>query len=134
MPTITKVDRSRRVVEFDDNSHRYFQGKNAKRIAETLKTSPVVDKKTGRKIGLRITGWEKDAPADVFDVKRGDILISINGQKVLSRSDAVRIIEKLSPENLVTVVVERNTRLITYKVDPRDPKNKRKVRYFENLR
>jgi hypothetical protein len=126
------TNRSRRAVEFDRNTYDYFRGKNAKGIAETVKTS--VAKENGRVIGLRITGFQKDAPADVFDVRRGDILVSINGRKVNSRADAINIAQSLSPDNLVTVVIDRNGKLVTYTVDPRDPRTKRKVRYFENLR
>lgn len=127
-------DRRRRAVEFDANTYDYFRRKNAKSIAETVKTAPAKDPDTGRILGLRITGFQADAPADVFDVRRGDILVSINGQKVTSRADAINIAKKLNPDSLVTVVIDRNGRLVTYTVDPRDPRNKRKIRYFENLK
>ena len=126
-------NRNQRAIKFDDNSYRYFRGKNAKSVAETVKTSVAKDT-SGNVIGLRITGFAEDAPADVFDVRRGDILVSINGQKVASRADAIRLAESLSPEKLVTVVIDRLGKLITYRVDPSDPKTRRSVRYFENLR
>lgn len=124
----------RRAIEFDRNTYRYFRGKKARTIAETVKTQVQKDPQTGRVLGLRITGFDENAPADVFDVRRGDILVSINGQKVNSRSEAISIGQKLDPDKLVTVVIDRNGRLLTYKVDPRDPQTKRRVRYFENLR
>jgi len=126
-------NRNQRAIKFDDNSYRYFRGKNAKSVAETVKTSIAKDN-NGNVIGLRITGFAENAPADVFDVRRGDILVSINGQKVTTRADAIRIAEGLSPEKLVTVVIDRLGKLITYRVDPTDPKTRRNVRYFENLR
>ncbi len=126
-------NRSQRAIKFDSNSYKYFKGKNAKSMAGTVKTSVAKDK-AGRVIGLRITGFAKDAPADVFDVRRGDILVSINGQKVTTRSDAVRVAESIKPNSLVTVVIDRNGKNVTYRVDASDPKNRRKVRYFDNLK
>ncbi len=134
-PTIevSKRNRNERTILFDRNSYDYFRGRKAKNIASTVKTNVAKDK-NGRVLGLRITGFAKDAPADVFDVRRGDILVSIAGQKVSSRSDAVRIAEHLDPKRIVTVVIDRLGKLITYHVDPNDPKNRRKVRYFDNLK
>ncbi|MDJ0523436.1 MAG: PDZ domain-containing protein, partial [Planctomycetota bacterium] len=106
-------NRNQRAIKFDNNSYRYFRGKNAKNIAESVKTKIAKDA-NGRTIGLRLTGFGKDAPADVFNVRRGDILVSINGQKVTSRADAIRLAERLSPEKIVTVVIDRNGKLVTY--------------------
>lgn len=126
-------NRNQRAIKFDNNTYKYFRSKNAKSVAESVKTQIAKDK-NGRVIGLRITGFGADAPADVFDVRRGDILVSINGQKVSTRADAVALAERLSPEKLVTVVIDRNGKLVTYRVDPSDPKTRRQVRYFDNLR
>ncbi len=126
-------NRNQRAIKFDQNSYKYFRGKNAKSVAETVKTRIAKDK-NGKVLGLRITGFGKEAPADVFDVRRGDILVSINGQKITTRADAVRLAERLSPEKIVTVVIDRNGKLITYRVDPSDPKTRRNIRYFENLK
>jgi hypothetical protein len=123
-----------KVIEFDDNTYRYFRGKNARGIAETVKTQVHKDPTTGRTVGLRITGFQDDAPADVFDVRRGDILVSINGKHVGSRSEAISIAQKLNPDSIVNVVIDRNGRQLSYRVDPRDPHNKRRMRYFENMK
>ena len=69
-----------------------------------------------------------------FDVRKGDILVSINGQKVASRADAVRIARSLGKDvKVVTVVIDRRGKLVTYRVDAQDPRNRRKVRYFEGF-
>ena len=49
-------------------------------------------------------------------------------------SEKINIAQKLDPDKIATVVVDRNGRLLTYKVDPRDPHTKRRLRYFDNLR
>ena len=38
-------------------------------------------------------------PADKFDVKPGDILVSINDQPVQSRSDAINIAQRIDPNS-----------------------------------
>ncbi len=124
---------NQRAIVFDDNTYRYFKKRDAKSVAGTVKTQVAIDKTTGRTIGLRITGFEDKAPSGVFDVRKGDILVSINGQKVKSRGDAVRIAESLKNATVVTVVIDRRGKLVTYRVDPQDPRNRRKVRYFEGF-
>ena len=48
------------------------------------------------------------------------------------REDAIAIARTLDPdsEKLVKVVIDRNGRRITYRVDARDPRTKRKIPYF----
>lgn len=133
-PEIERVSYSQRVVKFDERSRQYFRGKNADSIARSVKTQVATDEKTGRTLGLRITGFDQDAPADVFDIKRGDILVSINDRPVTSREDVIAYLQGLKDESVVKVVVDRNGKLITYMVDPRDPHVRRNARYFENLK
>ena len=127
-------NRSERAVVVDDNTYRFLKSKNARSIADTVKTEVAVDKRTGRTLGMRITGMKDGSAAGALKVKKGDILVSINGRKVESRSAAIAIVEGLNPDNIVTVVIDRNGKLLTYKVDPRDPKTRRQVRYFDNLK
>ncbi len=133
-PEIQRESYTKRAVVFDQRTFDYFRGKNADSVARSVKTQVATDEKTGRTLGLRITGFDQDAPADVFDVKRGDILVSINDRPVTSREDVVSYVQTLKEEALVKVVLERNGKLITYMVDPRDPRTRRSVRYFENLK
>jgi hypothetical protein len=121
-----------RGIQFDSDTYRYLKHKGAEGIASTVKTEIAKDS-NGRPIGVRVTGFTPDAPADVFDVKRGDILVSINGQKVTSRAEAMRIAKSLDGKSLVRVVLDRRGRLITYNVDPQDPRNIRRVRYLKGF-
>jgi hypothetical protein len=125
---------SRKAVAFDRRTYDYFRGKNADSVAASVKTSVATDPSTGRTMGLRITGFGGDAPTQVFDVRRGDILVSIDGHAVTSREDVLNYVKGLKQEKTVTVVINRNGRLLTYIVDPSDPHTRRSVRYFENLK
>lgn len=120
-----------RVIEFDAKTYRWARGRGTAALTELVKTAVAVDP-AGRRIGIRITGMAKGLPADAFDIRRGDILVSINDQPVASPDDAIRIAKTLDPdsEKLVKVVVDRNGRLFTYRVDARDPQVKRKITYF----
>ena len=130
-PEVRRYGSNKRAVVFTEKTYRYFKGKNAAKLAESIKTS--VASSGGRTIGLRVTGFGKDLNADVFDVKKGDILVSINGTPVRDRAGVVELVKRLPEKDLVTVVINRNGKLLTYRVDPSDPKNRRRVRYFENV-
>jgi len=57
-------------------------------------------------------GWLMD------DVQPGDVLVSINGQAVKSRDDAIHIMEGLDRNaTTVEVVLDRRGKLITLNVD-----------------
>lgn len=131
---IIEVDSRRKIIKPKRSTYEYFKKRNAESVAKKIKTAVAKDPDTGQVIGLRITGLTEDAPTDAFDVRKGDILVSINGQKVQSRADAVRIARDLGKEvKVVTVVIDRRGKLVTYRVDAQDPRNRRKVRYFEGF-
>jgi hypothetical protein len=126
-PTITEEDAGARVrVEFDQKTYDYVRGKSVNDLAETVKTQPYVDRSTGKAMGLKITGFSGDSPAQRFDIKQGDILVAIDGQPVHSRGDVVNIIQRMSPDtSRVAVTIDRNGRQIVYQIDPRDPHTRR---------
>ena len=131
---IIEVDSRRKIIKPKRSTYEYFKGRDAESVAKKIKTAVAKDPDTGQVIGLRITGLTQDAPTDAFDVRKGDILVSINGQKVASRADAVRIARGLGKDvKVVTVVIDRRGKLVTYRVDAQDPRNRRKVRYFEGF-
>ncbi len=125
-PKFTRNTATRKDIEFDDATYRFFRGKNAKSVMEKVKTNVAKDK-SGKPYGVRIVDTG-DLPADVLDLKPNDTLVSINGQPVRSRSDIVRIAESL-PETTtrVTLVVDRYGRKVTFNIDPRDPKTRRRA-------
>jgi S1-C subfamily serine protease len=97
-----------------------------------VKTEDAKDAKGDPK-GVRFTGVGEGSLASKFDVRPGDILKSINGKPVRSRSEAIEVVKGLPKDTtLVAVVIERDGRDILYNVDPRDPKTRSaagKVKY-----
>jgi len=121
-------------VRLDERTYDRLRGKAASRIAGSIKTETAVDTETGRAYGLRIAGIAPDSPVSAFQIKKGDVLISLNGRSVLSRSDALNILETLGDDPIVTVVLERHGKLVTYLVDSRDPRERRKAAGLETLK
>lgn len=131
-PQVIEYSETERAVVFDRNTYEYIRSRG-QAISETVKTEEFVDG-SGRVVGIRVTGFGGDAPIAALDVKKGDILKSINGRPVTSRAQAIEIAQTLREDQLVTVVIERRGRDITYKVDPQDPRTRRNIRYFDNLK
>ncbi len=129
-PRVIEYSDTQRAVVFDRNTFEYVRNRGES-IAETVKTEEAVDRSTGRVIGVRITGFGGDAPVSALDVRKGDILKSINGRPVTSRAQAIEIGKTLKDDTNVSVVIERDGRDINYVVDPRDPRTRRAVRYFD---
>ncbi len=134
-PKITRTGADRIDIEFDQATYDYVRGKSVESLAETVKTQPAVDRKTGQPLGLRITGFSGNSPADKFDVKPGDILVSVNGVKIRDRAELVALVQRMPADTRrVTVVIERNGNLITFNIDPQDPKTRRAARYLDENR
>jgi hypothetical protein len=106
----------------DAPSYARYSKDSVERMLESVKTETAVDD-AGRPRGIKITapGMGSD-----FDVKAGDIVISVNGRPVHSRNEVIEIVKKIPKDTaIVPVVVERNGRQLTYNVDPRDPEVRR---------
>jgi hypothetical protein len=129
---IRKNNRWDRVIEVDRETHGYIQKRGRGGLTQLVKTAVAKDKRTGRVLGLRIVGMDNALKGGALGIERGDILVSIDDQKIASRADAVRIAQGLDPdsEQLVKLVIERRGRLLTLRVDARDPRTKREIRYF----
>jgi len=121
-----------RVLELDAPTVDYFRGRGFAGFTDLVKTAVAKDPGTGRVLGLRLTGMDARVRADTFGIRRGDILVSINDRPVSSRDEAIRIAQGLDPRSdaLVKVVVDRAGTLLTFRVDARDPRVKRKIPYF----
>jgi membrane-associated protease RseP (regulator of RpoE activity) len=120
-------------VRFDDRSREYFRQMDVDTLAQGVKTQPARDA-AGNPIGLRITGFAGDSPAEFFDVRPGDILVSINGQRIATRSDAINVAQGIDPNTrLVAVVIDRNGRLVTFNVDPHDVTTQRQAGHHLGL-
>lgn len=122
-PTVTDLGRGRRRIELDDDAFAALGDKSVEKLIEDVRTEPFNE---GGVRGLRVFPQGAGALADKFDVRRGDVLVSINGQAVASRDDAIRIARSVPRDaSSVTVVLDRDGERLTYEVDPRDPKTRR---------
>jgi hypothetical protein len=122
-PTVRDLGRGRKEVSLTDEAYAALKDKSVEKIIEDVRTEPY---DRGGVRGLQVFPTGSGAVADKFDVKRGDVLISINGQPVGTRDDAIRIARGIPPEtSRVSVVLDRDGERITYEVDPRDPKTRR---------
>ena len=116
-------------IEFDDATVEWLRRSDPEDAAGAVATEPVVDPRTGKPRGIRITGVSPGSPADAFDVKPGDILVSVDDQPVHSRAELIRIVRGLDPSvTRVKVVIDRNGREIVFLIDPRDAKARRASR------
>ncbi len=119
-------------VEVDQPTFDWLRKSDADTLAKSVSTQVARDEQ-GQVIGLVITGIAAETPADRFDVKPKDILVSIDDQPVKSRSDAINALQRIDPNtSRVKVVISRRGRLITFNVDPRDPKTRRAARTLDN--
>ena len=128
-PTVRRHPTRKNTYEvlLDERTYDGLRGQAASRIAGSIKTETAVDTETGRAYGLRIAGIAPGSPVSAFQIKKGDVLISLNGRPVLSRSDALNILDTLGEDPIVTVVLERHGKLVTYLDDTRDPRERRKA-------
>lgn len=117
------MSRGRKEVTFDDDAFTALKDKSVEKLIEDVRTEPY---DRGGVRGLQIFPTGGGGVADKLDIKRGDILISINGQPIASRDDALRVARAIPPETArVAVVIDSDGERITYDVDPRDPKTRR---------
>jgi hypothetical protein len=122
-PTVRDLGRGRREITLDDDAFAALKDTSVEKLIEDVRTEPY-DK--GGVRGLQVFPTGAGAVADKFDVRRGDILISINGQPVATRDDAIRVARGVPPDTArVSVVIDRDGERLTYEVDPRDPKTRR---------
>ncbi len=108
-------------VSLDVASWEMLRRHGRKALAESVRTTPVADAVTGAPVGLRLA-FDQPELAEAFQIKRGDVLVSVNGRPVHTRADLLALADTLEEGELVTVVIDRNGKRITYRVDPRDPR------------
>jgi serine protease DegQ len=66
--------------------------------------------------GALIAGVRPEGPADKAGIKRGDILIAVEGKPVTSSSDMLNLIAALSPGQTATLMVLRNQEEKPFKI------------------
>ena len=72
---------------------------------KTLGIVPDISDATGR--GLRVEGVRKGGPADIGGIKKDDIIVSVNGQKISGIQDYMTSLGSLADKSKATVEVVR---------------------------
>ncbi|MCZ6786494.1 MAG: PDZ domain-containing protein, partial [Planctomycetota bacterium] len=111
-------------------------GKNFKNIIKDIQTATYKDKKTGKPKGLRVRRIRKNSIARQFGIQEEDVILSVNGQRVTSRSQTISVVrgEVKNKKTTLTVKILRHGREITQTYDTRDPKARRAARDFSRRR
>jgi len=68
-----------------------------------------------RKDGAVVVDIEKNSPADKYGLKRGDLIYEIENQKVVDAPTLKRLIGSFSPNQMITMKIERDKKDITIK-------------------
>lgn len=93
---------------------------------ECLKPTPEVAKELGLEpeVGLRVERTQPNTIAHVLGIKRGDVVIEINGTTIYSREDVARTLGERREEAPVAVVLidaKGQRRTLTWTPEPRAP-------------
>lgn len=116
---------NRRRMQFDSGAYEFLRGKNVDQVLENVRTE---EYNKGGVQGVQMFPVGEAGLAERFDVRRGDILIAINGQPVKTRADAIRVAQALPKDTkLVTVEIDRDGKRLFYDIDPSDPKARREA-------
>lgn len=120
---IVGVDREgARYFEFDDATWSALSRRDLEReILQDVKSEDV----PGENGGVRVTGVATGSVPAQFGIQPGDVLVSVAGQRVRNRNEAIEVAKGLPKETTsVAVVLRRDGVERTVIVDPRDPKTR----------
>jgi len=72
--------------------------------------------------GLRIAGATPGAPADKAGLREGDIIVSIDSDKIASLGDYMTVLGKHKPGDVIKIVIERDKQRVELNATLADPK------------
>ena len=107
------IDMVRNVVSKlikDGKVNRGYMGVNISKITEPLRSLYL------RKNGAIVTDVQENSPAQKAKLKRGDLIFSVNGTSVKNPSELQRLITSLNPNDVITVLIERDKKEFTKKL------------------
>ena len=112
-------------VALDDAGFEVLRRAAPEGLLADVRTDVARDE-TGAVRGLRFLSVPPGSWLARFDVRNGDVLVSIAGKPVHGRAEAIEVLRGLPKgTSVVRAVVDRNGRLVVYDVDPRDPAARR---------
>lgn len=120
---VTPVEREGRTyIELDEEAWTALSARDLeKEILNDVKSEDVKDGEGG----VRVTGVAPGSVPAKFGIQQGDVLISVAGQRVRNRNEALEVAKGLPKDTAgVAVVVRRDGVEKTVIVDPRDPKTR----------
>jgi|GEM_PF-2507740 len=120
---ITPVEREgQSYIELDQTAWDALSARDLEReILNDVKSEDVKDGDGG----VRVTGVSPGSVPAQFGIQQGDVLISVAGQRVRNRNEAVNVAKGLPKETeSVAVVIRRDGVEKTVVVDPRDPRTR----------
>jgi membrane-associated protease RseP (regulator of RpoE activity) len=68
---------------------------------------------------LVVTTLQKDFPAELAGVKRGDIIVTIDGKKVTSMKALLNVLDSKRLGDRVSLAINRNGQINTFDIEPR---------------
>jgi len=103
---ILALDTSNKQLTFKESGKKETAGRSGRRLKVTLGIMP--DFTGTEKKGLRVDGVTKDAPADRGGIKKGDIIVGINGMPVGNIYEYMARLSKLKHGMTISVEVIRD--------------------------
>ncbi|WP_394552924.1 S1C family serine protease [Agromyces sp. MMS24-JH15] len=87
---------------------------------ERVRLAPDLRERIGSPTGLRVAGVVADSPADLAGVLRGDIVVSLDGNGVVTSTSIARLMVEDAIDRRVEMTVWRNGALVDVFVTPRE--------------
>lgn len=107
---IREVDGMNQSLAFRESGKRDGTGRGGRRLKVTLGIMP--DFAGTEKKGLRVDGVTKEGPADKGGMRKGDIIISVNGMKVENIYEYMSRLQKLRQGQTISVEVIREEKIV----------------------
>jgi S1-C subfamily serine protease len=89
-------------------------------VGTKVQLSPELAARIGSPTGLQVAGIAPDSPADLADIHRGDIVVSLDGNDVVTSTSIQRLMVEDAIDRQVEMTVWRNGALVDVFVVPRE--------------
>ena len=89
-------------------------------VGTKVQLAPELAARIGSPTGLQVAGVAPDSPADLADIHRGDIVVSLDGNDVVTSTSIQRLMVEDAIDRQVEMTVWRNGALVDVFVVPRE--------------